>query len=122
LEETLSEPPLAEKEVPSSPPPAVVAALCESIQLPLLAANETELCEIDLDLDKIESNETVQLKKRNDVYYKMYKDAKQKAREAKMIALSNYLEAKRIKNTYLLEDSSEDESDNDLEETNGELF
>lgn len=125
LEETLTEPPLAEKEVPPSPslPEEPMAPpLRDSIQLPLLAANETELCEIDLDLDKIELNETVQLKKRNDVYYKMYKDAKQKAREAKMIALSNYLEAKRIKNTYLLEDSSEDESDNDLEETNGELF
>ena len=94
----------------------------EPIQMPFLAANETEICEIDLDLDKIESNETVQLKKRNDVYYKMYKEAKQKAREAKMIALSNYLEAKRIKNTYLLEDSSDDESENDLDETNRELF
>jgi hypothetical protein len=88
----------------------------------LLSANEPELCEIDLDLDKIETGETVQLKKRNDVYYKMYKDAKQKAREAKMIALTNYLEAKRIKNTYLLEDSSEEESDNDLDETNDESF
>ncbi len=62
-------------------------------------------------------NTAVQLKKRDDVYYKMYKEAKQKAREAKMIALSNYLEAKRIKMTYLLNDEVSDESDlEDLEE------
>jgi hypothetical protein len=73
-----------------------------------------EICEVELDLDKIEEVGSVQLKKRNDVYYKMYKEAKRKATEAKMVALTNYLEAKRIKNTYLLDDSS-DESDDDLE-------
>lgn len=76
-----------------------------------------EICEFELDLDKIKEAETVQLKTRNDVYYKMYKDAKRKAKEAKMVALTNYLEAKRIKTTYFLEDSSDDESVADLEES-----
>ena len=44
----------------------------------------------------------------------MYKDAKKKAREAKLLALSNYLEAKRIKDTYMLEDNSDDENEEDL--------
>lgn len=71
---------------------------------------------VDFDLEKIDGS--VQLKNRNEVYYKMYKDAKQKAREAKLVALTNYLEAKRIKNTYLLEDSSDDDdSEVDLEES-----
>jgi len=73
-----------------------------------------EICEIDFDLAELEKNEVVQLKPRNDVYYKMYKEVKRKAKEAKMIALSNYLEAKRLKTTYLLEDSS-DSSDYDTE-------
>lgn len=73
-----------------------------------------EICEIELDLDKIEEVGSVHLKTRNDVYYKMYKEAKRKAKEAKMVALTNYLEAKRIKNTYSLDSS--DESDDDLEE------
>ena len=75
-----------------------------------------EICEIDLNLDKMENVETFHLKKRNDIYYKLYKEAKTKAKEAKMVALSNYLEAKRIKNAYSLDDSSDDESENDLEE------
>ena len=54
----------------------------------------------------------------------MYREAKRKAKEAKDLALSAYLEAKRIKTTYMLEDEEEDseeeshEEDSDLE--NGE--
>jgi hypothetical protein len=58
----------------------------------------------------------LRLKSRNDVYYKLYKETRQRARDAKREALANYLEAKRIKNTYLLEDLSESESDDDLED------
>jgi hypothetical protein len=84
-----------------TPPPSSVAS--------------PEICEVEFDLDAVEeSKEPVHLKNRNEVYYKMYKEAKRVAREAKMIALSNYLEAKRIKTTYLLddvEDSDDDEAD-----------
>ena len=66
---------------------------------------------VALDLITEDSEPPIQLKKRNDVYYKLYKDARLKAREAKQIALANYLEAKRIKNTYLLEDMTESDED-----------
>lgn len=56
----------------------------------------------------------IRLKSRNDVYYKLYKDTRRRAREAKQEALANYLEAKRIKTTYLLEIASD--SDSDLDE------
>lgn len=69
--------------------------------------------EVTIDLAEIKE-EPVCLKTRNEVYYKMYKDAKKKAREAKLLALSNYLEAKRIKDTYMLEDNSDDENEEDL--------
>ena len=44
----------------------------------------------------------------------MYKEAKRKARMARDLALSSYLEAKRIKNTYML-DNLEDSESSDLE-------
>jgi hypothetical protein len=72
-----------------------------------------DICEVEFNLDEIEPTETVQLKNRNDVYYKMYKEARQKAKDARDLALSSFLEAKRIKNTYMLEDI---DSDSDLDE------
>ncbi len=68
-----------------------------------------EIMEIDFDLDKLPSEE-VQLKPRNDIYYEMYKEARKKAKLARDLALSSYLEAKKIKNTYMLEKI--DDSDN----------
>jgi len=76
---------------------------------------EKDIYEVDFNLDEIAENDTVQLKNRNDVYYKMYKDAIKKAKEARDLALSSFLEAKRIKNTYMLDDIDSD-SDIDLEE------
>jgi len=76
---------------------------------------EKDIYEVDFNLDEIAETETVQLKNRNDVYYKMYKDAIKKAKEARDLALSSFLEAKRIKNTYMLDDV---DSDSDLEEDN----
>ena len=67
---------------------------------------------INLDLDEIDKEDIVQLKKRNDVYYEMYNDAMNKAKTARDLALSNYLEAKRIKNTYLLIDDNDDDDEN----------
>ena len=74
---------------------------------------EKDIYEVDFNLDEIAENETVQLKNRNDVYYKMYKAAIKKAKDARDLALSSFLEAKRIKNTYMLDDV---DSDSDLDE------
>ena len=74
--------------------------------------NFREIDEVDNNLVEIDikptDDDTVFLKERNDVYYKMYRDALQKAKMAKSLALTNYLEAKRIKNTYMLTDLSDD--------------
>jgi hypothetical protein len=83
------------------PPPPIIS--------PLIANEPVEV--LDVDLVNADSDPPIQLKKRNDVYYKLYKEARTKAREAKQIALANYLEAKRIKNTYLLEDMSESDEE-----------
>ena len=74
--------------------------------------SNNELLEIDLNLEEVPTTDSVVLKNRNDVYYEMYKEAIKKAKMAKKMALSSYLEAKRIKNLYMLDDLS-DESDID---------
>jgi len=76
-----------------------------------------ELFEVEFDLDKMSIENAVTIKKRNDVFYEMYKEAMKKAKFAKDLALSSYLEAKRIKNTHMLEEIS-DESDFDEESLN----
>lgn len=59
-----------------------------------------------------ESLETITLKKPNQVYYELYKEAREKAKKAKKEAVLAYLEAKNIKKTYMLEDiDSSDDSD-----------
>ena len=44
----------------------------------------------------------------------MYKEAKSKAKVARDLAISSYLEAKRIKNLYMLDDTT-DTDDSDFE-------
>ena len=60
-----------------------------------------------------EDKETVQLKKPDEVYLEIYKEVKRRAKEAKKRAIEAYLEAKRIKSLYLLDEieSSDDESE-----------
>lgn len=68
--------------------------------------------EFKIDLDSLTDQENIVIKKSNDVYYEMYREACRKAKIARDLALSSYLEAKRIKNTYMLEDLTDsDESD-----------
>ena len=76
---------------------------------------KTDIEEIEFNLEQISPEDTVQIKQRNEVYYEMYREARKKAKIAKDLALSSYLEAKRIKNTYMLDDIV-DSDDSDLEE------
>lgn len=85
-----------------------------------LEKNDIE--EIDLSLDRLEGNgengsngDVVHIKERNEIYYTMYKNARRKAKIARDFALSSYLEAKQIKNTYRLDDI--EDSDEDLGES-----
>jgi hypothetical protein len=70
--------------------------------------------EIDFTLEELPTEEIVQIKNKNEVYYEMYREARRKAKIARNLALSSYLEAKRIKNTYML-DNIKDSDDSDLE-------
>jgi hypothetical protein len=74
-----------------------------------------DILEINLDVDEIKDSDTIHLKEKTEVYYQMYREARQKAKLAKSLALSSYLEARRIKNLYMLDDI-DDSDESDLEE------
>ena len=78
--------------------------------------NSDDLREInntDLNLDK--NDLSITLKKPNQVYFELYKEARNKAKQAKKNAILAYLEAKNIKKTYMLENINDSDSDFDTE-------
>jgi hypothetical protein len=77
--------------------------------------NTNDLKELNFDLPLENSLETIQLKKPNQVYFELYKEARNKAKVAKKNALLAYLEAKNIKKTYLIENLNDSDSDIDDE-------
>jgi len=77
--------------------------------------NTHELKEVNNLEVSLENNlETMHLKKPNQVYFELYKEARNKAKLAKKNALLAYLEAKNIKKTYMLENLN-DNSDSDID-------
>jgi len=95
--------------------------LVDSILESMEPSNELTEFNIDLHLDNT-SNDTIELKKPERVYYEMYQSVREKAKKAKQEAMLAYLEAKNIKKTYMLEnlsDSSEDSMD-DISDTGDE--
>jgi len=78
----------------------------------LVPENDNDLKEIELQFDSVDALDTLNLKKPNELYYTIYKEARRKAKEAKKTAVLAYLEAKKIKKTYMLEelDNSDSES------------
>ena len=78
--------------------------------------NSDELKEISNDGLSLENSlETMQLKKPNQVYFELYKEARKKAKEAKRCAILAYLEAKNIKKTYMLDNLNDSDSEFDAE-------
>jgi hypothetical protein len=72
-----------------------------------------EISNDDLNLDK--SYLTMTLKKPNQVYFELYKEARNKAKQAKKNAILAYLEAKNIKKTYMIENINDSDSDFEAE-------
>ena len=75
--------------------------------------NKDVLEEVEINLDEIKEN--ISLKEPNEVYIEIYRVAKEKAKQARKVAIETYLEAQNIKNTYMLNDlDSSDDEDFDL--------
>jgi len=73
--------------------------------------NSATLQEVQL---HVNNNDNISLKNPNDIYYEIYKAAKEKAKHMKLAAIEAYLEVKSIKSKYMLDEinSSEDEISN----------
>ena len=80
------------------------------------ANSNNSMEEVVFNLEELPTDDKLTLKNPNEVYYQMYRDARQKARVAKELALSSYLEAKNIKNTYMLNDIDSDTSDLEIDD------
>ena len=92
----------------------IVDANIDNIEL----ENKNSLKELDISLEKditLENDDEnpITLKKPNDVYLEIYKNARERAKKMRQAAVEAYLEAKNIKNKYLLDEIlSEDENSN----------
>lgn len=72
------------------------------------------ITEVNIELN--EAEEAMKLKKPNEVYYEIYRNAKLKAKQMRKAAVEAYLEAKQIKTKYMLDDLDDsDDEDLDLE-------
>ena len=70
----------------------------------------------EVELNVKDNDEILTLKKPNEVYYEIYRAAREKAKHMRKVALEAYLEAKQIKTKYMLDDLDESDEDLDFEE------
>jgi hypothetical protein len=74
------------------------------------ASKESDNLEIkEVELDIPEEDDMFQLKKPDTVYLDIYKQALEKARDAKIKAIQAYLELREIKNKYMIQEVDEDD-------------
>lgn len=80
--------------------------------------NNNEIEEIleDIKFDDINKENEFTLKKPNEIYLEIYKEARQKAKQMKEAAISAYLEAKHIKDKYMINEMDESSDDEDVKE------
>jgi len=85
----------------------------EETDITVLSNEKDNLSEINLDIQSISADDKISLKKPDEVYYEIYKAAYDKAKQIKKAAIEAYLEAKKIKVKYNLDDiiQSDDEFD-----------
>ena len=76
--------------------------------------NSDELKEVN-DIVLGDTDISITLKKPNQVYFELYKEARIKAKQAKKNAILAYLEAKNIKKTYMIENINDSDSEFDAE-------
>ena len=76
--------------------------------------NENDLFEFDLDLN-LNNLETITLQKPNHTFYNLYREAIERAKKAKSESKQAYLEAQHIKEKYMLDIESDNDSNSDFE-------
>ena len=101
------------QEPEPEPEPEPEAQHSNSMTKPSESDNHGMMQEVNVDVLEELEHMHIKLKKPTEVYYNMYRIAKQKAKELKKNAIAAYLEAKQIKSAHMLEDS---ESDSDADD------
>ena len=106
------DPPIVQAPTIAPPTPAIIKSLEQS--------NDLEDISIQIGGSTLGSD-TINLKNPNEVYYEIYRKAREKAKEWRLKAIESYLEAKEIKTKYMLfdmddSDDSMDDSDDEEEE------
>jgi hypothetical protein len=81
----------------------------EDVGAPKVVSNGLE--EVDLQIK--EGSDPIELRKPNEVYYEIYRAARERAKHMRKVALEAFLEAKQIKSRYMLTDI-DDSDDSDL--------
>ena len=70
----------------------------------------------EININYQDLSDSISLKNPNEVYYEIYRNAREKAKLCRMKAVEAYLEAKQIKTKYMLEDLDDSDDDDDSEE------
>jgi hypothetical protein len=108
----VSEPEFGEMAIESVEEPLIESAEePPSEEPPSEEPQDFQTVDLCLDTMSLEPMTNMQLKNGKEIYYKMYREARQKAKLARDLAISSYLESKHIKNIYVLEDLSDDEEE-----------
>jgi len=87
----------------------------EEAELGQAAENEEGLTEID-NLE-VTADEPLTLKEPNEVYREIYKAAIAKAKRLRQVALDAYLDAKKIKARFMLDDIDDSDDEEDMEDS-----
>ena len=77
----------------------------------MIEKNTPDIEEVEITLD--DTDEVLNLKRPNEVYYEIYKNAREKAKHMRKVAIEAFLEAKDIKTKYMLDDMDDSDEEND---------
>jgi hypothetical protein len=83
-----------------------------TLEVEELGIDDIKEVSLEVNLDDLDS---ITLKKPNEVYFDLYREARNKAKQAKRSAIIAYLEAKNIKKTYMLDNLNDSDSEFDAE-------
>ena len=71
---------------------------------PIQDSKIPDIMEVDLEIDDDSSDNDIQLRNPNEIYYEIYRAAREKAKHMRRVAIEALLEAKQIKTKYMLDD------------------
>jgi hypothetical protein len=86
----------------------------------IISPPSSDMEEVNINFSDL--SDSISLKNPNEVYYEIYKQAREKAKDCRQKAIEAYLEAKQIKTKYLLHDLDDLEDSEDSEDDDNENY